>query len=399
MKKRVTTPETENTDIIDSEKAEELSGSIANQDKEDKLMRSVLENDKDTIDEGKLLNNAINQGISSFSPDMMFEQLVNNYSLANQIYGPSLIRLISGYNPDYIEKNINIPEFRKEIKEKINKKIEELKDKNILDKENTITEQGIELASLVTYFEELEKITPKGMLGKRIHKKQSIYGSKEDVRHFKTNDRYRDIAVKKSVNLAIRRGHKEPILDDLKIFERQSKGKNYIIYAMDASGSMKGEKLGACKRAGIALAFKAIEEKDKVGVIAFGSEIKEVIEPTTDFKMILKGITKIKASKQTDIVNTIRKAVDVFPNEKVTKHLIIITDALPNIGNNPEKETLQEVSIARDNGITVSLIGIKLDEKGRKLAKKITELGQGRLYIINDIMNIDRIVLEDYYGV
>ena len=33
---------------------------------------------------------------------------------------------------------------------------------------------------------------------------------------------------------------------------------------------MKGPKIGACKRAGIALAYKAIEEKDKVGLIVFG---------------------------------------------------------------------------------------------------------------------------------
>ena len=37
-----------------------------------------------------------------------------------------------------------------------------------------------------------------------------------------------------------------------------------IIYGLDASGSMKGNKLKAAKKAGIALAFKAIEEKNTV---------------------------------------------------------------------------------------------------------------------------------------
>ena len=56
--------------------------------------------------------------MSAFTPDLMFEQLVQNYSLAKQIYGESIIRLISGYEPDYVKKNIGIPEFKKELKEK-----------------------------------------------------------------------------------------------------------------------------------------------------------------------------------------------------------------------------------------------------------------------------------------
>ena len=88
---------------------------------------------------------------------------------------------------------------------------------------------------------------------------------------------------------------------------------------------------------------------------------------------------------------------EFYPNENITKHLILITDALPTIGKEPEKETLQECSIARNKGITISLIGINLNEKGRKLAEKIVELGKGRLYIVKNIENIDQIVLEDYY--
>ena len=381
------------------EKIEESTGKLAFQKIENKLMHSVLQNDKKTIEKGKIINDAINQGLNSFTPDLMFQQLVKNYSIAKHIYGPSLIRLICGYNPDYIKKNINIPEFQKELKEKLEKNIEDLKEDKLTDSNNTITEKGIELASLVTYFEELDRIIPTGILGEKIYKKASIYGGKEDTKNFKRSDRYRDIAIKKSVKLAIRRNHKKLYEKDLRVFERQSKGQCNVIYALDASGSMKGKKIGACKRAGIALAYKAIEEKDKVGLIVFGTELKEVIKPTADFTFLLKNITKIKASKQTDIVKTLRKAIDMFPSEDVTKHLILITDALPTMGKEPEKETLQEASIAKDNGITISVIGIDLNEKGKKLAKKIVEIGEGRLYVVKDVENVDKVVLEEYYSI
>ena len=383
--------------IHEKEEIEELTGKLSFQKVEKKLMHSVLENDKETIEKGKLIRDCINQGLNSFTPDLLYQQLVKNYSMAKHIFGPSLLKLATGYNPDYIKKNINIPEFQKELRFRIEKNIERLKEQGLLEKDNEISEKGIELASLVIYFEELDKIMPKGILGQKIYKKASIYGSKEDVRNYKKDDRYKDIAIKKSVKLAIRRGHGKLQEKDLMVYERQSRGQSYIVYAMDASGSMKGAKIDACKRAGIALAYKAIDEKDKVGLIVFGSEIKTLVEPTQDFSFLIKSITSARASKETDLVATLKKSIELFPNENITKHLILITDALPTIGKEPEKETLQECSIARNKGITISLIGINLNEKGRKLAEKIVELGKGRLYIVKNIENIDKIVLEDYY--
>ena len=397
--KRLVAFDSQQTEVKELEKIKEISGKLGFQKIEDKLMHSVLQNDKETIEKGKIINDGINQGLNSLTPSLMFQQLVQNYSIAKQIYGDSLIRLLSGYNPDYVKRNINIPEFQKELRKRIERNIEKLKEENLLDREGTINEKGIELASLVAYFEELDNLIPSGILGEKIHKKASIYGGKENTRNFKRSDRYRDIAIKKSVKLAIRRNHKKLGEKDLKVFERQSRGQCCIIYALDASGSMKGKKINACKKAGIALAYKAIEEKDKVGLIVFGSELKEIIKPTNDFAFLLKNITKIRASKQTDIVKTIRKSIEIFPEKDMTKHLILISDALPNIGKEPEKETMQEVSIAKDKGITISLIGINLDGKGKKLAKKIVEIGEGRLYVVKDVEDVDKIVLEEYYHI
>ena len=388
----------EPVEVKELSKAEELTGKLSFQQLEDKFMHSVLENDRKIIDSGKLISDAISQGMSSFSPDMMFEQLVKNYTMAKHIFGESIIRLVSGYEPDYIKKNVGIPEFQKELKEKIQQKIEDLKDQGFLGKDNSLSEKGIELASLVLYFEELDKIVPKGIFGDKISRKTFAYGEKENSRVYKKGDRYRDISLKKSVKLAVRRGHSNFEDKDLQVYEKQGKGQTYVVYALDASGSMKGRKIDACKKAGIALAYKAINEKDKVGLIVFGSEVKETIQPTSDFNLLLKEITRIMASKETDIVSTLQKAIELFPGDKITKHLILITDALPTKGDEPEKSTLEEASIARSKGITISVIGIDLDEKGKKLAEKIVEIGEGRLYAVKNLENVDKVVLEDYYG-
>ena len=136
-------------------------------------MHSVLDNDKKEIDKGKLVEQAINQGVSSFNPDLIFENLVSNYKQARNIYGDTILRQLLGYEPDYAERNMNIPEFQKIIKNSLAKNIRKLKQEKILDADSSISEKGYELASLVMYVEELDNITPKGIQGERIHKKIS----------------------------------------------------------------------------------------------------------------------------------------------------------------------------------------------------------------------------------
>jgi Mg-chelatase subunit ChlD len=362
-------------------------------------MHSVLENDRKKIDEAKTLKEAINYGIGAFNPDLMFENIVNSYSQAERLYGSKLIRQLTGYDPKYIERNMNIPEFKRELKKKIEENIEGMKKDGMINKEGEIIEKGVQMATLIMYIEELDEITPKGEFGEIVHKKSYIYGEKMDSRDFKKGDRYRDLAIKRSLKKAIRRGHNELLVSDLQSFERKQKGSTYIIYGMDASGSMKGKKIEQSKKAGIALAYKAIEHRDKVGLISFGTKIKQKVEPTDDFGMLLKEIVKINASMETNFTEMILRAIDMFPEGHMTKHLIILSDALPTVGAEPVKETLQALSAARDKGITTSLIGIGLDEKGEETAKKIIEIGQGKLYVTKDLEELDKIILEDYYSV
>lgn len=373
---------------------EELSGKLASQDDEDKLMHTVLEGDKEALDEGKIITESINQSLGSFTPDLMFKNMVKDFKQAKNLYGETLIRLLTGYDAEYVKKNISIPEFQRQVKGNIEKKVKDLKDKGLLDKEGVATEKALTISSLVLYLEELSHLIPKGF-GEKKEKKMDLYGDREGIKNYQKT-RYRDIAIRPSIKTAIRRHHVEMEKTDLKIFERRKKGKISIIYALDASGSMKGQKINVSKKAGIALAFKAIEEKNKVGVIVFGDDVKVAVEPTLDFKSLLHELIQIRASNQTNLAQTIHRAIELFPKTHETKHLILLTDAVPTTGEDPIKETLQAVSLARDHKITISLIGIKLDEEGLKLARQIIEVGNGRLIGVRNLEALDRLVLEDY---
>tara|TARA_Y100000310_G_scaffold344854_1_gene460022 strand:+ start:5689 stop:6867 length:1179 start_codon:yes stop_codon:yes gene_type:complete len=385
-------------EVKEFSKVSENRGTLKFQDVEDKLMHSVIEHDEKEVDKGKMMAAAINQGFSSFHPDLMMEHLAKDYSMARQVYGEGLLRLVSGYDPSTIQRNIRIPEFQRELQDNIKKNFDDLVKDKLVDRAGNLQNKAYELASLIMYTEELDHMIPKGMLGKKVHKKKSHYGDKEETRIFKKGDRYRDLALKKSIRSAIKRGHSSLHDSDLQVFERQSKGGIYVVYGMDASGSMKGKKIEMAKKAGIALAFNAIQQKDNVGLLVFRSDVKDEIYPGQDFGRILKTITKVTATQETNLVKMIRRSMQLFPKDHVTKHLLILSDALPTIGKDPEKETLQAVSEARANGITISLVGINLDKSGKALAEKIVQHGDGRLFMVRNIENMDTMVLEDYYS-
>ena len=362
-------------------------------------MNSVVESDKDAIDEGKILQDSMNQGLSGFTPDIMFEKFVQNYKLANKLYGETLLKRLSGYDPDYVERNIQIPEFQKELKEKIDEKLKKLRKDGFIDKENNITESGIELASLVMCVEELDKIVSFGYSGERFQKHIHIYGERTDLKYFRKGDRFKDISLNKSISRAIHRGHNSLSKEDLRVNLRQRKGEIELVYAIDSSASMKGAKLDAAKRAGVSLAFKAIDERDRVGLLVFGENVVTKTYPSKDFASILKEITKIKPSGQTNFKNVIEESFTVFSEKNVTKHLLLLSDALPTAGDEPQRAALDAAAHASARGITISLIGLGLDPEGKEFGKKFIEVSGGRFYIAGALENLNQIVLQDYYSV
>lgn len=381
-------------DVEQFSEIEHVDGSLERQDDEDKISNTVTSANKDEIDEGRLIAESLNHGIRSFNPDIMFRNLVNNYQRADRLYGETVIRELTGYNPNFVQKNVNIPEFRKELKHSIASRVDQLKEQQLVDDEGTITDDAINLSSVIMYLEELDKLVLRGQ-GTTEDRRRDPHGSKAGVKRF-GNERYRNFAVRKSVKQALRRGHIDIHAEDMKAHIRRREGRVSLIYAMDSSGSMRGDKIGMAKKAGVALAYKAIEEQNEVGLITFGADVKESIAPCMDFKRLSQALASATAGRETNIAATVQEAVELFPDRQVTKHLMLITDALPTKGVKPVEDALEAVASTRAHGITVSLLGINLNDEGEELAQQIVEVGEGKLYSINEVGEMDAIVLADY---
>ncbi len=376
---------------------EELTGKMGSDFDEERLAHSVLEDDGSGTDDGLLLEQSIDYSVGSFTPDLLYEQLVQNYRNAQRLFGPTIIRQLTGYDGEFIERNLKIAEFREELKRNIGRGIERLEDAGLIDDDGVLTDAGKELAALTLVTDELEHLRARG-LGRRETRERSHYGERDRTVAWR-GQRYKDVDVRATVRAALRRSHPSITREDLRASERVDRGAISIVYAFDASGSMRGEKIGLAKRAGIALAHQAIGDRNRVGLLVFTSKVEERIPPTDDFSTVLHALANARAGQETDIALAIRESIAMFPHGARTKHLVLLTDAVPTTGAEPARLTLEAASAARDAGVTVSVVGLNLEREGERLAERVVELGEGRLYRVKRLDELDLLVLEDYESV
>lgn len=388
---------TDNEHTIDE--PDQQKSAPGSDDDVERLSKTLLDDDKESFKQGNILNDAMNHNTNSLVPDLMFEKMVKNYKMAEQIYGPKLLRAVSGYSSEQLERNINVPEFQNELKHTIGSTIKSMKKDGLLDKDGTINEEGILLASLVMYADELDKLTPKGMFGEHTHKFiKDPYGMPTESRKFRKGDRFSDIDAGKSVKVALRRGHTKIRTSDLRVQDRVRKGNITVVYAIDASGSMRGRKIEMAKRAGVALGYKATTHNDAVGLVVFSGEIKHELSPTKQFLPLLKTMGAVQAGKETNMKLMLRRVVHMLQHVKGAKHLLVLTDGAPTVGPNPQEATLRQAMVAREAGITISVVGIQLKGDDEEFVRRLADVGGGKVYLVQDVENLDVIVLQDYGG-
>jgi len=375
---------------------EELDGALEDSDSKDKLMHRVLPVQKD-VETGNMINEELNRNLSSFNADMMFENITKNFKTAKEIYGETIIRKLSGYGTQELERNIKIPEFKKELYDRLKKTIKELKSENVLEQNGEMSKKSLHLAK-ISMLVTLDNSISKSLFGEVSKEKEHLYGENTDVTIYKKGMPYKNIAVKASLKVALRRRHDAIMPNDLRLHTKKSKQRSIIVYAIDASGSMSGNKIRVSKEAGLSLAYHAIENKDLAGLVVFGKDISLSEKPTSDFNHLLDKFIEIRSSGKTDFVKALQESHTLVSGFDGTKHVMIITDALPTVGDDPKGESLSEISKLYADNVTVSIIGIGLNEEGEEFGKEVVETGKGKFYRVNDLSQLNYIVLEDYYS-
>ncbi len=364
-----------------------------------------VEGDERYVFSARVLRSLLNRGIEYLRPHQLAESLVVSAAHIKSKYGREFIEDITGYDYEVIVQRQHDYSFIDELEERIRERLKILEELGFIRPSYqggvSITLKGKELAAFSALIEELEAFEGEEF-GHHASKRLSAHGTghRGHVREYRRGDPYSSIDVRKSIRTSVRRGRKKVLPEDLRAYDREEEVGIDIVYAIDTSGSMAGDRIDAAKRAAIALTHFSLRHQDRVGIVEFNSKARVVTDITSDIEKIITEVISLKPGGATDIGDAIRVGVKLFERcgeRDRDWHMILLTDGVPTKGEpDPESKAVSEAIAAARRGITISTIGIRLPREGRRLIEQIASITGGRSYHIASPEELTLVTLNEY---
>jgi len=167
--------------------------------------------------------------------------------------------------------------------------------------------------------------------------------------------------------------YREPQVSD---FEIRIKPR-WVVFALDVSGSMSGEKIKSAKQALLENARSLIGaggKTCKVGVVSFSNAAEVVCQPTNDLDLLAGHIAGMAADGLTAMDDGINLAVNLVAQApcEYDRDVVLLTDGNPD--SHRKDSTLRAARTAHEKGITLSMLGIGRDGVDLAYLQSLTPL-------------------------
>jgi Mg-chelatase subunit ChlD len=154
-----------------------------------------------------------------------------------------------------------------------------------------------------------------------------------------------------------------------------------IVFVIDDSSSMRGPRLDGAKAA-TRIALDKLAPDDEVGVVVFDSDATVVhpLLPLTRPAFVAAQLDRVDGGGGTNIFTGLKVANELLaPARGVTKHVVLFTD-----GEAPIDGIAELCQDMRAGGITIDAIGLQGSD--RNVLAMIAETGDGRLFMVEDVL-------------
>ena len=173
---------------------------------------------------------------------------------------------------------------------------------------------------------------------------------------------------------------------------RQKKESLALMLVVDASGSMANY-IGPDQKIQLALegvraSIRALDDEDRVGVIAFAAKIRMDHPPTTAHEQILGEVGKLRPGSGTKMYPALEKAYERLQTvDAKQKHILLLSDG------KSEGDFIPLVKRIAADKMTLSTIAI--GDADRALMKTIAEAGGGGYRDVRNISELPKIMADE----
>ncbi|SMB91208.1 protoporphyrin IX magnesium-chelatase [Thermanaeromonas toyohensis ToBE] len=184
---------------------------------------------------------------------------------------------------------------------------------------------------------------------------------------------------------------------DLREKVRERRIGNFLLFVVDASGSMGAEqRMVAAKGAILSLLIDAYQKRDRVGMVAFKGEKAEVLlPPTNSVELAEKRLAELPTGGRTPLAAGLWKAYEVLrahllKDPYLAPMMIIVSDGRANVsltGGKPWEDVQRVAGVIREERRIKTLV-IDVEKEGYLsfgLARKLAEGLEAQYYKIEDL--------------
>ncbi len=245
----------------------------------------------------------------------------------------------------------------------------------------------------------LEGPVRQGLMQRTMGKRSRTLGSRSG--HYVTSrppqDRVRDIAVDATLRAAApqlrrRRLEGEGAIaihpTDLREKVRESRTGNFILFAVDASGSMGArDRMVATKGAIMSLLLDAYQKRDQVSLVSFrGHDASVLLPPTGSVELAQQYLVEMRTGGRTPLAAGLAKARELLMRygqreRDMQPLLVLLTDGRANAGmghGDPVTEGLLQATALRHAGVPALVVDTEQGAMRLGLARRLADaLGGG----------------------
>lgn len=128
-----------------------------------------------------------------------------------------------------------------------------------------------------------------------------------------------------------------------------------VLLAVDISGSMLYAKKLEAAKAAARVFVEQLRPADRVGLLAFHTEIFYVQPITDDRDLILDAIDNLKADEDTVMYDALLEGIEILGEVKGRKGIVAITDGLDTLSTSTPETVLEAIG---PSGLSISTIGL-----------------------------------------
>jgi Ca-activated chloride channel family protein len=158
-----------------------------------------------------------------------------------------------------------------------------------------------------------------------------------------------------------------------------------IIFVLDKSGSMQGEKIDQAKKA-LSFCVKSLKDNDKFGVIAFSTDVDE-LEKTllpankANIEKAERFINKLDATGGTNVDEALQTALKKQSSTERPRMIVFLTDGLPTVGTKDVSAILKNVEKSKSKNLRIFAFGVGYDVNTHFLDKLAEDNGGVSQYV------------------